>query len=256
MSQTKLDAFIDRQHVFNTYAGNYTFGVRRHKFDLEDREIELIWKMNYLRGGIDYIVLSSGATMLASYGRKVAPEKLGLTGADAMRSAEILRVKVGDDTVDSNDLAEIDREEFPLDNTSGSNMLTVQQEITRSLTSSIEVDKGAELNARLGAKLLSMIDAEIGGKLSANVSETIGQTTSRRQQLEFQVKPGDYVVYTVIWKKRVRKGRYRVTVNGVPHDMPYQASFGLSFEVNSRVGKRDTAVPPQALAPGEPPAQR
>jgi hypothetical protein len=230
----RFEVYIDGEPVIKEWVGTFTFGTDRYAFDVGRHRLEILWRVRQITGSLDFVILSDGLRMLAWYGRDKAIQHMQSRLPPVAAPAKITRLELRDDIVEATNTEEFAREEYPLDNSFGSETLSTTQEITRSLTTELIVGEVVELTAKVGAKVLSIIEAEIGSKISSSVSEKIGETITRRHQIVCQVKPQSKVVYTVIWKKRVRLGPYTVHVDDASYCVNYQASFGLTFEIGSR----------------------
>ena len=138
-----------------------------------------------------------------------------------------------EDVPTSDQLEEINREEFPLDNSFGSEALSVEHEISRSVSSTLSVTNRSQIEARLKAKIFSVIEAQLSSHLERVINHTIGETFSQRQKVEFSVKPGASVLYTILWKTRRRTGKYVLSAGDELFPLLYEVRYGLSFEITS-----------------------
>ena len=141
---------------------------------------------------------------------------------------------------------EIASEEFPLDNSSGSDTLSVEYEVSKSLSTSLSITEKKQVEAQLKGTLLAVVESQLAAHLSRVTAHTIGETSTRRQQLKFSVKPGEAVVYTVTWKATARTGACYFLIDRRSLRVPYSVSYGLSFEISSRglsETKRQSGLP-------------
>lgn len=128
----------------------------------------------------------------------------------------------------------VDTQDYPLDNLAGSDVLTNETEITRTVTNELSIQTGIEVAGNLKLKLLTVVEADISAKLTKESGQTVGQTVTERRTLKFSVQPQSAVVYTVIWLRKVRSGEYVVSTDGNPLLVPYTVYYGLSYQVKSR----------------------
>jgi hypothetical protein len=232
----RFEIHIDGEILLEKRIGNFSWGVRRHWINVAGHALEISWKLNYLVGAMDYVHLSDGSRMLAWYDRSNAIHSIQKRLPPVAAPSRITRLEIKEPITEDYEAVEFDREEYPLDNSFGSDMLSIQQEITRTITTEFGMTAQIELSGQVGAKVLEMIKAELGAKVAVAASAKFGETVTRRQQIEFQVKPKEKVTYTVIWKRRIRKGQYSVEVDRNLHAVGYRAVVGLTFEVTSRPG--------------------
>jgi len=114
-------------------------------------------------------------------------------------------------------------------------VLTVEYEITKTVTNEISLDIKTEGNAGIDVSLIYSIKAKIGANVSKQTGHVIGETITRRQTFKFSVKPGSFVIYGVLWKRNVRIGEYEISLNGSPTPIEYRAYFDLSYEIKSSI---------------------
>jgi hypothetical protein len=125
----------------------------------------------------------------------------------------------------------IDIEEFPLDNRYGSDDLTVEHEFSKTVTNEISIEEKGQLQGRIGLDLLGILEGELIKLLSRQIGYTNGESTTRRYTARLSVKKGDFVVYTVVWRRKIRHGKYEVLVGKQRVVFPFRACFGLEYEV-------------------------
>jgi hypothetical protein len=124
-------------------------------------------------------------------------------------------------------------EELPLDNRFGSDELTVEHEFSKTVRNEVVIETGSGIQGKIGFDLFSILKNEISASLSKKTGQTFEETISRRCTLTFTVKPGDSVTYKVIWKQKYLSGKYEVAINTQPLLVPFNAGFGLEYEVST-----------------------
>jgi hypothetical protein len=125
-------------------------------------------------------------------------------------------------------------EDFPLDNSKGGDVLIIESEVSKTVTNEISVGTEQDFGALLGADLFTFIKTEISTRISRQVGQKAGEITTHRKTVRFSVNPGHKVTYTVLWKRKVRKGQYIVMgANEKAVSIPYQIHYDLSLEVKS-----------------------
>jgi hypothetical protein len=124
-------------------------------------------------------------------------------------------------------------EEFPLDNSHGTDTLSVEYEISKTVSNELSVRTDLEGRGSLNAGFLSILKAEIASRVSRQIGHVVGETVTRRQTLRFSVQPQSSVVYVVIWKRKIRAGNYLISSNGVQRFISYQLNYDLSYEIRT-----------------------
>lgn len=124
-------------------------------------------------------------------------------------------------------------EELPLDNQNGSDDLTVEHEFSKTTSSEISVEITQQLQGKIGLDLLKLLKVEVAALLSRQVGYNNGESTTRRYTSRFSVKPGDFVIYTVVWKRKIRSGKYEILAGNQRVVVPFKACFGLEYLVTA-----------------------
>ena len=125
-------------------------------------------------------------------------------------------------------------EEFPLDNAAGTDVLSVEHEISKTVSNELSITESASLDGGLDLGLLAALKIQVSVNLTKQLGQNIGETVTRRQVLHFTVQPQRRVTYSVIWKRRVRVGTCSIMVNDKPSRVSYRVNYDLSYEVKSR----------------------
>ena len=128
------------------------------------------------------------------------------------------------------------RDEYPLDNHFGSEVLTIEQEISRTVANEISLSHEVQLSASGNFDVLSFIKADLSAQFTRQTGVKVNDTVTRRQTIKFSAGAHQFVVYTVIWKRRVSQGTCYVSIQNAVQPIPYQVAFDLSFEIASRLG--------------------
>jgi hypothetical protein len=235
-----LEVSIDGQQVLSTSIGyrrgdKSIFSAHSHSIIIDDTPVELQWRWHWLfRGDPAYILLRHGSQVLVKYGSERTIAKVEVpNGLSLDQANDIIALRLLDDNVTSDQLEEIDREDFPLDNRFGSNDLSVEQEISRSVNSTVSVTNRAQIEAQLKADVFSVIQAQLTSHLERAISQTMGETITRRQKVAFSVKAGQSVLYTILWKARRRTGKCLLSAGNEAYPLLYAVRYGLSFEITS-----------------------
>lgn len=125
-------------------------------------------------------------------------------------------------------------EELPLDNRRGSDVLTVEHEFSKTVTNEISVE--IERQGQVGIKLdlLGLLKVEVAALLSRQLGYKNGESTTRRHTSRFTVSPGDSVIYEIVWKRKTRTGKYEILAGNQRVTVPFNARFGLQYEVKAK----------------------
>lgn len=124
-------------------------------------------------------------------------------------------------------------EELPLDNRYGSDNLTVEHEFSKTVTSEISVEITQQLQGKIGLDLLKLLKVEVAALLSRQIGYNNGEPTTRRYTSRFNVKRGDLVIYTIVWKRKIHSGKYEILAGNQSVVLPFNARFGLEYEVTA-----------------------
>jgi len=230
-----LELFVDGHQVLTTQMSALTRKTYKHQSTVEGRLIEIVWKWGF-SGDPLFIALVHEGRLLAVYGdQKALAKRLPLVTDESFAGSErIVSVQVERDEVDEIRSVEVTQDEFPLDNSSGSDVLSVEYEVSKSLSASVTVTGKEQIEAHIKGGLFSVLESQLAAHLSRVTAHTIGETTMRRQHLKFSVRPGEAVIYTVTWKANTRTGACYFRLGGRSLRVPYAVSYGLSFEIGSR----------------------
>jgi hypothetical protein len=140
---------------------------------------------------------------------------------------------VGEDNVHENTEV-IATEEYPLDNRAGAEPVTIEHEISRTVSNELSIGNATQKDSGISLELLNLIKGDLSAKLIKQTGQTLGETVTRRHSIRFSAGPHQAVTYVVVWKRRIRTGNYLVLSNGTYTTLPYTAYFDLTFEVQSR----------------------
>ena len=228
-----FEVSIDGQRVLQTRAES-TLVAQSHSITIEDTPVELLWKWSHWRGEPLYIVLRQGSQILVKYGSDRAIAKLeAKTGTSSDHASNIVALRLLDDVSTSDQVEEVGRDEFPLDNSFGSEALSVEQEISRTISSNLSITNRSQIEAQLKAGIFSVVEVQLSSHLESVTNHTIAETLTRRQKVAFSVKAGQSVLYTILWKARRRSGNCTLSADGKLYQLHYAVRYGLSFEINS-----------------------
>ncbi|MFK0730372.1 MAG: hypothetical protein ACFKPT_23860 [Gloeotrichia echinulata GP01] len=124
-------------------------------------------------------------------------------------------------------------EDIPLDNRFGSEILSVEHEFSKTVNNEVTLAATQEIKGMGSLELFKLIKAEISRTSSQKHELSTGESVTRRFKLIFSVKPGDFVTYKVLWKRRVISGEYHVMVNQSTLIVPYSLQLDLEYEVST-----------------------
>lgn len=130
----------------------------------------------------------------------------------------------------------VGRDEYPLDNSYGKEVLSIEQEVSRTIANEISVSHEVQLTASANFDILAFIKADLAAQFTRQTGVKINDTVTRRQTIKFSAGAQQFVIYTVVWKRRVSQGVCYVNMQGTVQPIPYQVAFDLSFEIASRLG--------------------
>jgi hypothetical protein len=234
----KLQVRIDGHIVLDKKTGSTIDQNHKqiHNFILDELPVEIWWQYNSF-GDPRYIALIYNGSVLAKYGSGKEIENLN-SQIKTINNQEKFRDKIeilGENEKD-NDIRIISKEDFPLDNRKGSGILTTEYKIQKTLSSQLTLENNINTNIgiNLDTSILNLIKAEISADLSTRIEQSVNQTITREDNLTFSVQPGDFVIYTIIWKCINRSGEYLIGINREFMRFNYEVQFGLSYSIESK----------------------
>jgi len=115
--------------------------------------------------------------------------------------------------------------------------LTLEHEFSKTATNSISLETRQQSQGGIGLSFLEQLKVEAAEHLSKQIGYTNGETVTRRYIARLSVKQGDFVVYTIVWKRKVRSGKYEILVGNQHVILPFNAHFGLEYELTAEKHK-------------------
>ncbi|MBF0370718.1 MAG: hypothetical protein HQL52_14795 [Magnetococcales bacterium] len=125
------------------------------------------------------------------------------------------------------------REEIPLDNRFGNQILTSEHEFARSATVALEVERSREMGTAFRTTFWKLFETRASGELAKSLGVEIGSHLTRRVRLKFAASPGELVRYRVVWKQESRRGVFEVRIGNKAFQIPYMVRYGLFHSVES-----------------------
>jgi len=180
---------------------------------------------------VGYVLLSDGTEHESSDAIILTSQSNSVSSATKLSDSEI-------QVVSESNMQEtthiVDTEEFPLDNSAGTDVLKIDHEISKTVSNELTINTGAQFSGTLDIGLLNAIKAEISANLQKNLGQKINETITRRQTLHFTVPAKSSVTYTVIWKRKSRSAECIVFAQNKLHQLNYKANYDLTYEVKSK----------------------
>ena len=233
----RLDVLIDRNVVTSVFASSWNSMFHReslHKFYIDTQQVTLHWKWS-LWGDPLYILLESQGNLIAKYGNIKAIKRASDTFAKRASYAKpLIKTHLFEEMEFKDWVSNLNNEEYVLDNRHGSKSMEVEQEISKTVTNSLTIEESNIAQLAVTAGIAGVIQGQITKDLSKRLGVGIGKSLSKRHTFRFSVRPGDAVVYTILWKNRVRAGTYNFLIDGERHTLPYQVQYDLLYEINSK----------------------
>jgi hypothetical protein len=243
--QDRLDVFVDQDLVMSNFASSWQslfHGESLYRFEIDHQQVIIRWKWSQW-GDPLYILLESRGNILAKYGNEKNLKKIGNSlSKNVLEAKSLIRSRLLKDKDCTDSVSTFDSEEYLLDNRHGSESMTVEQEISKTTTNNLTIEEGALNKLDMTAGITSVIKGQIAKDLSEQIGVVVGQTVSKRHTFRFSVSPGDAVIYTIVWKNRVRNGTYNFLINQENVTFPYQVQYDLLYGISSKrapnAGKR------------------
>ena len=238
----RFEVFVDDVKILtrlvHSAEANENLHSESHKLTLENHLLEIRWLFEVTGPLSPYkptsVVLLEGAKILAQYGTTKAIEVPTVQGLHktAVQSKDEVQLDGPLNITESIEIIDID--EFPMDNRHGTDVVVIQREISKTVINEVELQTTAEVSGEITADILTAVALKIAGKLSKQTKHTFGETVTLRDTLTFTVQPGKFVIYTIVWKRKVQKGEYAVAINQLSKSLPYSAYFDLSYDIKSK----------------------
>lgn len=231
-----LDVYIDRSQILRTQISSFSWedqSAKKFEFYLDGQPSKIFWKWSIFTGDPKYIAVVSQNRLLAVYGKMPSFQKFGLSGNDNSSSSKITNVQILREELESESFETVGEDEFPLDNKAGSDVLSVEHEVSKTLTNTFSTEINSQLQAQFSISILDVVKSQISGQLSQNLGQSIGESITKKQKLSFSVKPGHSVSYLVRWRAKVRKGQFKVVIGSTEYKIPFEARLGLFVEIAS-----------------------
>jgi hypothetical protein len=123
-------------------------------------------------------------------------------------------------------------EEFRIDNTKGTALLPAERELSMTITNKITLTIPGEFKGSARFPV-GDIAAGISAKLSQQTGHQFDQNVTVRNTQTFPVEPGTAVTFRIKWKRHVRNGKQIVLVDNQEITIPYEACFGLTYDIET-----------------------
>ncbi len=201
---------------------------------IDGEAILLRWRWSIFWGNPVYVLLERDGEILAKYGSDRVIRKIGLAREARVSSPQrITQSRLIREVVSSESVSEFASDEFPVDNRFGSDAVTIEQEVSKTLSTTLTCEEQELLKVGISATVVGVLKSQISNDLSRRLHLTIGETITKRHTVRISVRAGDKVVYELKWKNKLRDGQYLASVDGKQVFVPYQTCFGLTYELTS-----------------------
>lgn len=124
-------------------------------------------------------------------------------------------------------------DEFPLDYRFGSNVLTLEQEFSKTTNNEIFIESIQEEQGKLSIDIFKLLQAELTLDLSKKVGYKHGESTTCRYTTKINVKMGEFIIYKITWKRKIRRSKYEIQVDDQHYVIPTVARYGVGYEITS-----------------------
>lgn len=125
-------------------------------------------------------------------------------------------------------------DELPLDNRFGSQVLILEQEFSKSANNEISFESTQEQQGKVTADFLRILKAELTLDLSKNIGYKYGESTTCRYITKISVNTGDFIIYTIIWKRKIRRSNYEIQIENQRYIISVVARYGVDYEITSK----------------------
>jgi hypothetical protein len=123
-------------------------------------------------------------------------------------------------------------DEFRVDNSKGTSLLPVERELSMIVTNHVTLTIPSEFDDQARIPV-GVVSAEIAAKVTQETGHQFNQNVTVRDKQTFPVEPGTAVTFRIKWKRQVRDGRHIVLVNSREVTIPYEAHYGLTYDIET-----------------------
>lgn len=123
-------------------------------------------------------------------------------------------------------------DEFRVDNSKGAALFSAERELSMTVTNQVTLSIPGELDDKARIPV-GVITAEIATKVTQETGHQFNQNVTVRDKQTFPVAPGTAATFRIKWKRRVRNGRQIVLVDNREVTIPYEACYGLTYDIET-----------------------
>lgn len=124
-------------------------------------------------------------------------------------------------------------DELPLDNRFGSTVLILEQEFSKSAVNEISFESTYNQQGKLTVNIIKLLQAELSLDLSKSIGYKHGEITTCRYTTTISVNTGDFIMYKITWKRKIRRSNYEVLIDDQHHVIPVVARYGVEYGITS-----------------------
>lgn len=124
-------------------------------------------------------------------------------------------------------------EEFPIDNSFGSEPIQLEQEFSKTATNEIFLEKNIESSLGLNVGILEFFRFKISENLSSKTGNRIGETVTRRHTIVLSVRPNERIKFVFVWKRKIISGDASFNYGGKNIIVPYTIKYDLTYELRT-----------------------
>ena len=231
----RFNVLIDGKTVFTQSVDAIFRAVGSEILIIDNEPVQIRWRWNRVWGNPIYILLEHDGIVLSHYGDETKVKQLNVRITQSeLQQKRLVQSKLGKEIVTSEHKQEFAIDDYPIDNRHGSDAISIEQEVSKTSSTNITCEDKELSKLGVSASILKVLTGQISTEISKRLHVSFGETVVKRHMMKFSVKPGDSVVYEVIWKNKLRSGKFLAYVDNQEVSIPYEACYGLIFELNSK----------------------
>lgn len=127
----------------------------------------------------------------------------------------------------------IGTEEFPVDNSCGSENIVIEHEFSKTVTNDINIEKNENLIFGGGLNFYGLIKSDIEKSFAKKIGINIGETITKKHSINLTIKQGERIKFHIIWKRKNSHGECLLQIQDKQYKIPYIIKHDLAYEIKT-----------------------
>ena len=120
---------------------------------------------------------------------------------------------------------------IPLDNRLSPNDLEIEQELSIKLDNNNLFNISQEISGKISSNLLQVLQSELASKISNTIGNNHCESKTVSNKTTLRAKAGEYLIYEITCKRKIRRSKFEVLVNGHSIIIPSTAYYDIEYAV-------------------------